>query len=310
MRSLKKMAAIVGLAAMASPLMAQEVPMEGPVPTTALISVDAKNGATLDPSALVLQVNRHNAPITSVTPITRGPVQIAILVDDGLRQSFSLHLDEMKKFILGLPPNAEVMLGYMQNGTVRSAGRGFSNNHEEVASQLRLPFSSAGVSASPYFCLSDFVKQWPSQQPGARVVLMLTNGVDPYNGSTSPLNQDSPYVENAQRDAQRAGVAVYSIYYGDSGFRGGRGSFSGQSYLQQVAQATGGESYNQGTITPPSISPYLDKFQKALMESYLVSFQASATHEKGDTLTDIKVSTKQPGIKVHAPDAVHPGIVE
>jgi hypothetical protein len=304
------MAAIVGLAAMASPLMAQEVPMEGPVPTTALISVDAKNGATLDPSALVLQVNRHNAPITSVTPITRGPVQIAILVDDGLRQSFSLHLDEMKKFILGLPPNAEVMLGYMQNGTVRSAGRGFSNNHEEVASQLRLPFSSAGVSASPYFCLSDFVKQWPSQQPGARVVLMLTNGVDPYNGSTSPLNQDSPYVENAQRDAQRAGVAVYSIYYGDSGFRGGRGSFSGQSYLQQVAQATGGESYNQGTITPPSISPYLDKFQKALMESYLVSFQASATHEKGDTLTDIKVSTKQPGIKVHAPDAVHPGIVE
>ncbi len=310
MRSLKKMAAIVGLAAMASPLMAQEVPMEGPVPTTALISVDAKNGATLDPSALVLQVNRHNAPITSVTPITRGPVQIAILVDDGLRQSFSLHLDEMKKFILGLPPNAEVMLGYMQNGTVRSAGRGFSNNHEEVASQLRLPFSSAGISASPYFCLSDFVKQWPSQQPGARVVLMLTNGVDPYNGSTSPLNQDSPYVENAQRDAQRAGVAVYSIYYGDSGFRGGRGSFSGQSYLQQVAQATGGESYNQGTITPPSISPYLDKFQKALMESYLVSFQASATHEKGDTLTDIKVSTKQPGIKVHAPDAVHPGIVE
>jgi hypothetical protein len=304
------MAAIVGLAAMASPLMAQEVPMEGPVPTTALISVDAKNGATLDPSALVLQVNRHNAPITSVTPITRGPVQIAILVDDGLRQSFSLHLDEMKKFILGLPPNAEVMLGYMQNGTVRSAGRGFSNNHEEVASQLRLPFSSAGISASPYFCLSDFVKQWPSQQPGARVVLMLTNGVDPYNGSTSPLNQDSPYVENAQRDAQRAGVAVYSIYYGDSGFRGGRGSFSGQSYLQQVAQATGGESYNQGTITPPSISPYLDKFQKALMESYLVSFQASATHEKGDTLTDIKVSTKQPGIKVHAPDAVHPGIVE
>ncbi len=295
---------------MALPLVAQEIPQEGPVPTTALISIDAKNGATLDPSALVLQVNRHNAPITSVTPITRGPVQIAILVDDGLRQSFALHLDEMKKFLLGLPPNAQVMLGYMQNGTVRSAGRGFTNNHEEVASQLRIPFSSAGISASPYFCLSDFVKQWPSQQPGARIVLMLTNGVDPYNGSTSPLNQDSPYVQTAQNDAQRAGVAVYSIYYGDSGFRGGRGSFSGQSYLQQVAEATGAESYNQGTITPPSISPYLEKFQKALMESYLVSFQANASREKRDTLTEIKVSTKQSGIKVHAPESVHPGIVE
>jgi hypothetical protein len=310
MRSLQKMAVVAGLAAMALPLVAQEIPQEGPVPTTALISIDAKNGATLDPSALVLQVNRHNAPITSVTPITRGPVQIAILVDDGLRQSFALHLDEMKKFLLGLPPNAQVMLGYMQNGTVRSAGRGFTNNHEEVASQLRIPFSSAGISASPYFCLSDFVKQWPSQQPGARIVLMLTNGVDPYNGSTSPLNQDSPYVQTAQNDAQRAGVAVYSIYYGDSGFRGGRGSFSGQSYLQQVAEATGAESYNQGTITPPSISPYLEKFQKALMESYLVSFQANASREKRDTLTEIKVSTKQSGIKVHAPESVHPGIVE
>jgi hypothetical protein len=309
MRSLKKFAVVAGLAAMALPVVAQEIPIEGPVPTTALISIDAKNGATLDPSTLVLQVNRHNAPITSVTPITRGPVQVAILVDDGLRQSFSLHLDEMKRFIMGLPPNVQVLLGYMQNGTVRSPG-GFSANHEEVVSQLRMPFASAGISASPYFCLSDFVKQWPSQQPGARVVLMLTNGVDPYNGSTSPLNQDSPYVQNAQNDAQRAGVAVYSIYYGDSGFRGGRGSFSGQSYLQQVAQATGAESYNQGTITPPSISPYLEKFQKALMESYLVSFQANASREKRDTLTEIKVSTKQSGIKVHAPESVHPGIVE
>jgi hypothetical protein len=140
---------------------------------------------------------------------------------------------------------------------------------------------------------------------------MLTNGVDPYNGRPSITNQDSPYVQEAQEDAQRAGVAVYSIYYADSGrvFAGGRGSLSGQSYLQQVGDATGGESFNLGSITPPSIRPYLDQFTKALAESYVVSFQADSAKEKKDTLDSLKLTTSQPGIKIHAPEAVHPGTV-
>ncbi len=42
---------------------------------------------------------------------------------------------------------------------------------------------------------------------------MLTNGVDPYNGSDRISNQDSPYVAQSVTDAQRAGVSVSSIYY-------------------------------------------------------------------------------------------------
>jgi hypothetical protein len=139
---------------------------------------------------------------------------------------------------------------------------------------------------------------------------MITNGVDPYNGRPSVLNQDSPYVQTAQEDAERAGVAVYSIYYGDSGFRGGRGSFSGQSYLNQVAEATGGQSFYQGTMTPVSLAPYLAQFQRAIAESYEVSFMASSSHEKRDTLTQIKLTTTQPGVKIAAPEQVHPGDVE
>jgi hypothetical protein len=290
-------------------VLAQEIPVEGPAPTTATISVESKKGAALDPAMLNLQVNRQGSSITAVNPVKPGGLQIAILIDDGLRGSFGLQVDELKKFIAGLPVGAKVMVGYMQNGGVRAEG-GFTADHEAVESQLRLPLSAAGISASPYFCLSEFVKHWPSNEAAARVVLMLTNGVDPYNGSTSMLNQDSPYVQRAQDDAQRAGVAVYSIYYGDSGFRGARGSFSGQGYLQQVAQATGGQTYNQGTIAPPSIGPFLSQFQKALAESYTVSFMASVNREKNDTLTSIKLTTKQPGVKIYAPEAVHPGVVE
>jgi hypothetical protein len=293
----------------ASPVMAQELPVEGPVPTTALIGVDSKNGDQLNPAMLKLQVNGHDTPITSVTPVSAAQAaQIAILIDDGLRGSFSLQLNDLAKFINGLPPHAEVLVGYMQNGVVRSATGDFSNNHEEIVSKLRIPMSAAGISASPYFCLSDFVKHWPSEKQVPRFVLMVTNGVDPYNGSPSILNQNSPYVQAAQEDAQRAGVAVYSIYFPDSGLRRARGSFSGQSYLQQVGEATGGVSFNQGPIPPVTITPYLEQFQRAIAESYTVAFMAEP---KGKNPTAfIKLKTSQPGIKLRAPDSVRPGLVE
>lgn len=289
----------------ALPAFAQEVPMEGPVPTTALIQVEAKNGVTLDPASLKLQINRHQAAITSITPVAPASSQVAILIDDGLRGSFNLQLADVKAFLDKLPPRTQVFVGYMQNGTVRAVTDGFTTDHAAAGAAIRMPFSTPGISASPYFCLSEFVKHWPSNQPGARFVLMITNGIDPYNGRPSVLNQDSPYVQEAQEDAQRAGVAVYSIYYADSGMRGG--AFSGQSYLNQVAEATGGEAFNQGTIPPPSLEPYLNMFSKAISESYLVAFQASSAKEKRDSLDTLKLSTSQGGIKIHAPEAIHPG---
>jgi hypothetical protein len=138
---------------------------------------------------------------------------------------------------------------------------------------------------------------------------MLTNGVDPYNGSTSILNQNSPYVEAAQADAQRAGIAVYAIAYTDAGFRGGRGSFSGQSYLSQVAEATGGQSFYNGIGNPVALAPFLDSFHKAIAESYTATFMANANHERSNTLARLKITTSQPELKIHAPEAVHPGAV-
>jgi hypothetical protein len=290
----------------AGPVFAQEPVAEGPVPTTALITLEAKKGVTPDPSMLKLQVDRHDSPITAVTPVTPAAAQVAILIDDGLRFSFGSQIDEFKNFIGALPPGTKVLVGYMQNGTVRSEG--FSTDHEAVASQLRITNSIPGIDASPYFCLSDFVKHWPSNEPGARFVLMITNGIDPYNGRPSVMNQDSPNVETAQDDAQRAGVAVYSIYYGGAGMRAG--TFSGQNYLQQVADATGGLSFYQGTITPPSLAPYLNQFSKAIAESYSVRFMVSNIKEKRGSLTQIKLTSTQPGVKVHAPQSVHPGLVE
>ncbi len=298
---------LAGLVVAALPMFAQDIPVEGPLPTTALVMVQSKNQVPLDPAALKLKVDGRETPITAVAPIPPAAEQIAILIDDGLRFSFSNQLDEFADFINALPQGAKVMVGYMRNGIVLG-NQGFSADHAAVAKQLRMPIAMAGVDGSPYFTLSNFVKNWPSNQPGARFVLLITNGIDPYNGSYSIMNQDSPYVQTAQEDAQRAGVAVYSIYYGQSWPRRARGSFSGQSYLEQVAEATGADSFYIGTITPPSLMPYLKDFRKSIDESYMLGFKVSAPRLKNDTLMQIKVSTDQPGVKIHAPNGVHPGV--
>jgi hypothetical protein len=286
---------------------AQAQVQEGPAPTTALVTIESKGNAPVSPQTLTLQVNGRNTPIDSVTPVNPAGTELAILIDDGLRGNVALQFGDLKQFIQTLPPQVHVLLGYMDNGTVRQEG-GFTTDHEAIVGKIRIPMSVGDASASPYFCLSDFVKRWPSNQRAARVVLMITNGVDPYNGSTSIMNQDSPYVQEATDDAQRAGVAVYALYYGDSGMRGGRANFSGQSYLQQMASSTGGESLYNGSFSPVEFAPYLKQFGKDLQESYLLGFQANATHEKKDTLTRIKVKSTEAGVKVHAPDAVHPGV--
>jgi hypothetical protein len=133
--------------------------------------------------------------------------------------------------------------------------------------------------------------------------MMLTNGVDPYNGSVSPMNQNSPYVDSAVRDAQRAGIAVYSIYYGDSGFGGGAASFSGQSYLSQVAEATGGRCYTQGTGNPVSLAPFLKQFKDSIAETYVATFTAPG----GTDLVRVKLSASLPNTKLRAPEQVRPG---
>ena len=295
-----------GLALFGATALAQELPQEGPVPTTATINVESKNPVQLDPHALNLQVNGRDTPVNSLRSASSGNYEVAILIDDGLRSSFAQQLRELSTFINSLPRNGKVLVGYMQNGTVRSSGH-FTSDHQEIANDLRMTMGVPGTSASPYFCLSDFVKKWPSQAPAARFVLMITNGVDPYNGRPSITNQNSPYVEAAQNDALRAGVAVYSIYFPNAGFRGGRGSFSGQSYLQQVGDATGGALFNNGTIPPVSIAPFLDQFSRSINTSYELGFMAVA-NRKSNTLTRIKVKSNQQGVKIRAPQAVRPGL--
>ena len=286
---------------------------EGPLPTQVLVTVDSKDAQKLTAADLTIETNKGKQPPTSLSQVTAPGTQIALLIDDGLRLSVGRELDTMRKWITNLPPGTEIFIGYMSNGRVQQASF-FTTDHAGAAAKLRLPIGQPGISASPYFCLSEFVKHWPTEGfegsaagAKARFVLMITNGVDPYNGSTSPMNQDSPYVQTAVTDAQRAGVSVSSIYFSDAGFRGSRGSFSGQSYLSQLSEGTGGRAYYQGTGNPVSTQPYLEQFQHDISETYVAGFTVEG---HGNNLASIRVKSNVPHLKVRSAQQVMPGNVE
>jgi hypothetical protein len=286
---------------------------EGSVPTQALVVVESKTQLTAQVSNLTLKVENRNTSLTNLTKVVPNGAQIAILIDDGVRTSLGRQLDDLRSFVQHLPPGVEIFIGYLRNGDV-DAVQPFTSDYASAANSIRLPTGSPGISGSPYFGLSAFVKQWPEATTAfagptvlkARFVMMITNGVDPYNGSVSPLNQDSPNVGTAVEDAQRAGVAVYSIYYSDAGIRGGAASFSGQSYLTQLSDSTGGACYTQGTGNPISMAPFLRQFQNAIAETYIATFPAPGKKK----LVEIKFSTKLPGTKLHSASQVRPGAMQ
>ena len=288
------------------------------MPTQVLVGVDAKSMPPTNASALTVTVNDRKEPLTAWAPVVPANAQVALLIDDGLRESLGRELDNLRAFVGNLTPGIEIMVGFMQYGHV-VAEQPFTTDHAQAASTLRLPEGVPGMSASPYICLSDFVKHWPgsgasassvagvgaSAHAKARFVIMITNGVDPYNGSTSLLNQDSPYVQAAITDSQRAGVAVYAIYFSDAGIRGPSANNSGQDYLAQLTQSTGGVSYWEGLGSPVSTAPFLAQFQHAVAETYIATFLAPTGKDPQRDMAHVKFTAAK--TKLHAPDMVLPG---
>ena len=78
---------------------------------------------------------------------------------------------------------------------------------------------------------------------------------------TTALRYDpeNPYVTKATGDAQKHGVVVYSIFYKDRGRadRFGIAINSGQNYLIQLSEGTGGEAYYIGYENPRLIRAVL-----------------------------------------------------
>jgi VWFA-related protein len=251
--------------------------------------------------SVTVRVGRKPQEISGWTPLrgSNADLQLVLLLDDSARSSLGLQLNDLRNFINAMPPSTQIAVAYMRNGASYIA-QTFTKDHAAAVQALRLPAGSPGQNASPYFCLQDLVKRWPEGGDVRREVVMVTDGIDRYSGRG--FNPENPYVQSAIRDAQRAGVIVYSIYFRDTG-RLDRGAFatdSGQNYLVQVSQATGGQAYYLGFGNPVSFQPFLSDIQHKLENQYELSFRATPQKD----LLSFQVKTTQPNTKLQAPAQV------
>ena len=255
--------------------------------------------------ALHLKVDGKDSTITGWSPL-RGPqstVELVILIDDGARQNLGVQLPGIAKFMQELPPDVKVVVAYMENGRAALAGP-LTTDHAAAARELHLPLGGgmAGASASPYFCLSDLAKHWPSTDAHARrEVVAVTDGVDYYNMRYDP---EDPYVQAAIEDSVRAHLIVYSIYWRNSGLADSAGyaSFSGQSLMAELTDATGGNSYWFGNGDPVSFEPYLADISRRLENQYELDFMTPMGGKPQMASLKLKVAAQ---VKVDAPQQVY-----
>ncbi len=253
-----------------------------------------------------LKVNGKNASVTGLTPL-RGPqsqVEMVVLIDDGARSSLGTQMNDIAKFVQNQRPDVKIAVAYMMNGTASFAGP-LTTDHGAVAKQLHLPMlGTPGVSASPYFCLSDLAKHWPSHDANARrEVVMITDGVDYYDMRYDP---EDPYVQAAIQDAVRSHLIVYSIYWTSEG-RFDRSMYAnnaGQNLLLEVTEATGGASYWEGYGNPVDIGPYFADINRRLDNQYELDFTAPVGSKP--QMASLKLKVNAPA-KVDAPQNVFVG---
>lgn len=271
-----------------------------------IITVLPKNSEQappVEPQNLKIQVNGKSVQPDSLTPLRgdRAGLELVILIDSGARNSLGREIDEIAQFVKSLPPSTNVAIAYMTNGQAVFQ-QPFTTDKNLALRALHLPGGIPGGSASPYFCLSDLAKRWPSTNTAnRREVVVITDGIDPYEVRYDP---EDPYVNAAIKDSIRAGVVIDALYWHDSGIASRVGFLAngGQNLLSEVTGSTGGTLYYEGLSNPVSFTPFLNDLSRRLENQYELGFIVP-TRKKADIAT-LKVKLEMPGVKLDSPDLV------
>lgn len=296
---------LVVIALAISMVAAPENPAPTGVPVHMIATVEAQHGSNLPEvyrEDVMVYEGRDRDKVTGWVPLQadQAGLELFILLDDASASGLGSQLEDLRKFILAQPASTRIGVAYMGNG-VAQIGQNPTSDHAQAAKALRLPMANAGAGGSPYFSLSDLIKRWPESN-GRREVLMVSDGIDRFWGSGS----GDPYVDSAIEQAQRAGVIVFAIYTPGAGHYGHtywRITW-GQSYLSQVAEETGGESYAIGfTGVPLSFAPYLEEITHRLGRQYLLTFLAKPEKKAG--MQKVKLRTEVPNAELVSADRVY-----
>jgi VWFA-related protein len=210
--------------------------------------------------------------ILAIRGAGRSPLTLAVLIQDDLVSSMSNEIKGIATFIRKLPPGSRVMVGYLSSGSLRVRQK-FTNDLERAAKSLRIPLSSTAASPyNPFSLTRDAVKRFESQPVGRRAVLVVSDGIDLSRGLTNSSPGQSFDLERVVKEAQRLGVAVYSMYAPSVGGGDSLLVSNGQGSLQRLSDETGGHAFFQGMSAPVSLDQYLRELDALLSRQFALTY--------------------------------------
>lgn len=210
----------------------------------------------------------------------RSPMTVAVLIQDDLASVVSNEIKGIADFIRRLPPGSRVMVGYLRTGTLQVRQK-FTSDMERAAKSLRIPVSSPAVAPfNPFAQTREALKRFDSQPVGRRAILLLSDGVDTSRGFENSSPGTGFDLQRAINEAQRLGVAIYSIYEPTAGTANFSLAGNGQGSLNRLSDETGGRAFFQGTGAPVSLDRFLRDIDVLLTRQFALTYLS--THpEKG-----------------------------
>lgn len=268
-----RIARVLGAFVLLSGLFAATVMAAGP--GTASMTVTAVGKKETSPPLITKDDVQFylNKERTQVADWKHGEkLYLAVLIDDSLESGIANQWNDLKAFLAAQPDTTYISVAYARNGTAMLA-QDFTNDHELAAKALRIPLGGGGAFTSPYLALQDLMKRWPTS-PDRRSILLISSGIDYFRGGFDPR---SPDLDPTISRAQKQNINIWTIYAPDAGHRA-RGFFlasRAQSYLSELSDQTGAESYYLGIGAPVNLKPYFDELSTHLSNQYLLTFKAS-----------------------------------
>jgi len=256
------------------------------------VTLDAKKGSAprVDPADFAVFKGDTKQQVVDVKGPAEAPVNVAVLIQDGLDQGVGHEIDTIKDFVKTLPAGSQVMVGYLRS-TGLVVAKPFTSDLAAAAKAIRLPISSTQEGSAPFIGLIDALGKFDSLE-GRNQVVMITNGLELNRDFSSAAPQNNLDLDRAIGKAQRLGVPVWGIFANSAGRLGSArlAVFYGQGSLNRLSDETGGKAFfaGDGFVT---FDHALETISENIQNQYLIAYRGAG---KGD----LDVTIETPDVKV------------
>ena len=261
----------------------------------------SRMGRELDVVNFTVKEDGEEMRKLSIRWMGNSPLTLSVLIQDGVVPSIGNEMKGIGDFVRSLPEGSRVMVGYIRTGSLEVRQK-FTPDLERAAQAIRPPISFAGAAPSnPYTEIIDSLKRFEAQPAGRRAMLVVSDGLDYSRGFDTVSVVQSIDLQRAINEAQRRGVAIYSLYAPSviTAVRSNHLLAAGaQSSLERLSQETGGRAYFQGLEAPVSYDSFLKDVSTSLTRQLALTYLS--THPKKG-FHRIEISTDREDIDISYP---------